>query len=340
MRFRPSIPFLCCPARGLSGPALRPGPGFLPQGDLPAGQDPLGHPGRQGWCLRPVRAGAQRPGAQGACPGSRMAPGALRDLQLAGGAGRPHARPSVPGCQKDLESHPGPQPRFRHRPQHHQCPPAGRLRWAPERQAQPGEDHAESRGRHTDPGRQAQHPRQWRREVPDPRPTHASPTPSWAIQLLEQHLDLALKESKTLEFALLRISSTVTFNTFPSEAEILLDDRSLGGSHGQAPASARPMAEKLGLTPEQLSADFILSDLPPGKHILEVRAPCHPTKRIALGEEFASPFADHLLEPIQLAALPRLPFRHHQHPRRRALPLRQEPGTLAGEGPADLFRHL
>lgn len=120
------------------------------------------------------------------------------------------------------------------------------------------------------------------------------------FQLLEQHLDLALKESKTVELALLRISSTVTFNTFPSEAEILLDDRILGGSHGQAPASARPMAEKLGLTPEQLSADFILSDLPPGKHILEVRAPCHQTKRIALGEEFASPFADHLLEPIQL----------------------------------------
>jgi len=126
--------------------------------------------------------------------------------------------------------------------------------------------------------------------------TYAKP----GYQLLEQHLDLALKESRTLEFTLLRISSTVTFNTFPGEVEILLDGRSVGTTGGHAPATARPMAEKLGLTVEQLSADFTLTELPPGKHMIEVKAPCYQTKRISLGEEFATPFGDHLLEPIQL----------------------------------------
>lgn len=119
-------------------------------------------------------------------------------------------------------------------------------------------------------------------------------------QNLEQHLDLALKESKVLEFNLTRVSSTVTFNTFPSEAEILLDDKPVGTSRGQAPASARPMAEALGLTVEQLSSDFVLADLSPGKHILEVRAPCFRAKRVALGEQLSSPFADHILEAIKL----------------------------------------
>ena len=58
---------------------------------------------------------------------------------------------------------------------------------------------------------------------------------------------------------------------------ILLDDRSLGSSRGQAPPSARPMAEKLGLALEQLSSDFVLADLAPGKHIIEVGAPCCQT---------------------------------------------------------------
>jgi hypothetical protein len=126
--------------------------------------------------------------------------------------------------------------------------------------------------------------------------TYAKP----GYQLLEQHLESALRETKTLEFLLTRVSSTLVFNTFPAEAEILLDDKSLGTSRGQAPASARPMAEKLGLSVEQLSSDIVLADLAPGKHILEVRAPCFQTKRIALGEEFSTPFADHLLEPVQL----------------------------------------
>jgi len=126
--------------------------------------------------------------------------------------------------------------------------------------------------------------------------TYAKP----GYQLLELHAELALKESKALDFALTRISSTVRFHTYPAETEILLDGKPLGRSGGQAPALIRPMAEKLGLPLEQLSADFVISDLPAGKHLLEVRAPCHQTKRISLPEELATPFADHLLEPVKL----------------------------------------
>jgi hypothetical protein len=119
-------------------------------------------------------------------------------------------------------------------------------------------------------------------------------------QLLEQHLDLALKDNKALDFTLTRTSSTVTFNTYPTDAEIYLDDKKVGITHGQAPASALPMAAKLGLTAEQLSSDFVLGDLTPGKHVIEVRASCFKTKRVSLGEEFSTPFADHLLEPMKL----------------------------------------
>lgn len=119
-------------------------------------------------------------------------------------------------------------------------------------------------------------------------------------QLLEQHAELALRESRTLDFTLTRTSSTVTFNTFPAETEVLLDGKPMGRSGGQAPASLRPMAEKLGLPLEQISADFVIADLPAGKHLLEIKAPCFQTKRVALTEAFATPFADHQLEPVKL----------------------------------------
>ncbi|HWQ09030.1 MAG TPA: hypothetical protein VN436_07985, partial [Holophaga sp.] len=119
-------------------------------------------------------------------------------------------------------------------------------------------------------------------------------------QPVDQSVDITLRENRPLELKLVRASSTVTFNTFPSGAEITLDGKPLGTTHGHAPASLAPMAQPLGLTPEQLSADFVLADLAPGKHVIEVRAPCFRTKRIALGEELATPFADHTLEPFKL----------------------------------------
>lgn len=122
------------------------------------------------------------------------------------------------------------------------------------------------------------------------------------FQLLEQHVDLTLKEGKSLEFTLTRISSTVTLHTHPPEVEVLLDGKPLGRTEGQASPALRPLAEKAGLTPEQLSGPFVVAELPAGKHILELRAPCFKPKRIALTEEFATPFADHLLEAVVLEA--------------------------------------
>ncbi|HPS68707.1 MAG TPA: hypothetical protein PLA48_12720 [Holophaga sp.] len=119
-------------------------------------------------------------------------------------------------------------------------------------------------------------------------------------QTLEYTAEIALKENRPLDAELVRTSSTLTFNTFPSGAEILLDGRSLGTSSGHAPASAAARAANLGLAVEQLSDDFVLVDLAPGKHLIEVRAPCFQTKRISLGEELTTPFADHLLEPFKL----------------------------------------
>ena len=120
------------------------------------------------------------------------------------------------------------------------------------------------------------------------------------FQAVEQHVELSLKDARNLDFTLTRTSSTVTFSTFPTDVEVLLDGKSVGFTRGQASASARPAAEKLGLTPEQLSSDFMLPELSPGKHLLELRAGCFQTRRIALGENLATPFADHVLEPVKL----------------------------------------
>ena len=130
--------------------------------------------------------------------------------------------------------------------------------------------------------------------------THVVSYAKPGYQTLDQSVDITLRENKPLELKLARVSSTVTFNTFPSGTEILLDGKSLGTTSGHAPASAQPMAERLGLTVEQLSSNFVLADLAPGKHVVEVRAPCFKGKRIALGEELAQPFADHILEPFAL----------------------------------------
>ncbi|HNX93808.1 MAG TPA: hypothetical protein PKL14_01510 [Holophaga sp.] len=116
----------------------------------------------------------------------------------------------------------------------------------------------------------------------------------------EQRVELALKETKALDFSLTRISSTVSFNTCPAGVEVLLDGKSLGQTAGQAGPELRPAAEKLGIAPEQLSGAFTVSSLASGKHILELRAPCYRSRRIELGPDFATPFADHLLEPMKL----------------------------------------
>jgi hypothetical protein len=117
---------------------------------------------------------------------------------------------------------------------------------------------------------------------------------------LEQHLDLALKETKGLELKLVRTSSVITLFTTPPGAEVLLDGKRQGATQGQAPADLAAYADQLGVRPDQLSAGFNLTGMAPGKHLLELRLPCYQPRFLEIGESFTTPFADHNLEPVRL----------------------------------------
>ncbi len=113
-------------------------------------------------------------------------------------------------------------------------------------------------------------------------------------------LELAPRDVKSTDFKLTRTASTITLYVQPSEVEILLDDQSLGFAIGKAGPEAASLAVPLGLRPEDLSAPFVIPQLSPGKHRLELRAPCFRPKVLELGAEFATPAADHTLEPIRM----------------------------------------
>lgn len=123
------------------------------------------------------------------------------------------------------------------------------------------------------------------------RPGHA---PSEAV------LELAPHDVKSTDFKLTRTSSTITLYVQPSDVEVLLDGQSLGFAIGKAGPEAAPIAAPLGLRPEELSAPFVVPQLSPGKHRLELRAACFRPKLLELGAEFATPLADHTLEPIRM----------------------------------------
>ncbi len=116
----------------------------------------------------------------------------------------------------------------------------------------------------------------------------------------ELTLELAPRDAKTAEFKLSRIASTITLYTQPNDVEVLLDGKSLGFAIGKADQEAAAIAIPLGLRPEDLSAPFIIPELTPGKHRLELRAPCFRTKVLELGAELSTPAVDHTLEPIRM----------------------------------------
>lgn len=117
---------------------------------------------------------------------------------------------------------------------------------------------------------------------------------------LEKVLEALPKDSPALDFSLTRTSSTLRIFVHPAGAEILLDGRSLGRAGGTAPADISPLAEKLGLKLEDLSGPVLISALAPGRHVLELRAPCYRTRRVAIDEALSQPFQDHTLEPFKL----------------------------------------
>lgn len=116
----------------------------------------------------------------------------------------------------------------------------------------------------------------------------------------ELSLEVTPREAKAADFTLVRTSSAVTLHVQPSGAEVLLDGRSLGHTRGQAGPEALDLAVPLGLRPEDLSEAFVIADLAPGKHRLELRAPCFRAKVLQLDESLATPWADHTLEPLRL----------------------------------------
>ncbi len=117
----------------------------------------------------------------------------------------------------------------------------------------------------------------------------------------EQTLEVAPREARALAFNLPRIASTLRFHTSPAGPEVLLDGRSLGHTTGRGGTEEAALAISMGLRPEDLSKPFVIPELPPGKHRLELRGPCFRPRVLELGEDLAKPFADHTLEPIRMA---------------------------------------
>jgi hypothetical protein len=113
-------------------------------------------------------------------------------------------------------------------------------------------------------------------------------------------LELGPHDVKASDFRLTRTASTITLYTQPSNVEILLDGQSLGVAAGKAGPEAAALALSLGLRVEDLSAPFVIPQLAPGKHRLELRAACLRTRVLELGAELATPAADHTLEPIRM----------------------------------------
>ncbi len=116
----------------------------------------------------------------------------------------------------------------------------------------------------------------------------------------EVDLTLAPKDTKNVDFKLDRNASTITFYTYPSGVEVLLDGKPQGKTSGQAPPDMKALADKAGLKVEDLSGPFVVSELKVGKHILELKSACFRPKRVELDESFTTPYADHILEAIKL----------------------------------------
>ena len=117
---------------------------------------------------------------------------------------------------------------------------------------------------------------------------------------MEKSLDAAAGSAPSMEFNLQRTSSTLKLFVSPAGTEVILDGRSLGRTSGSAGLDAPVPTGKQGQAFESLSAPFVLSELSRGEHILELKAPCHRTKKISLPKEYSQTFQDLTLEPYQL----------------------------------------
>jgi hypothetical protein len=92
----------------------------------------------------------------------------------------------------------------------------------------------------------------------------------------------------------------LTLYTTPAGAEVVVDGQRQGTTQGQAGPDLASSADKLGVKPEQISAGFTLAGLTAGKHLVTFKLPCYRDSLLEVGEQFTTPFADHVLEPIKL----------------------------------------
>ncbi len=122
------------------------------------------------------------------------------------------------------------------------------------------------------------------------------------FQPQDARFELAAKDTRPVDLKLARTSSVITIYASPVGAEVLVDGKTRGATRGQVPVDKSFLADRAGVKPDQLSEGFRITELTPGKHILEVRLPCYRTRRIEISEALTTPFADHELEPVKLEA--------------------------------------
>lgn len=118
----------------------------------------------------------------------------------------------------------------------------------------------------------------------------------------EKTLEALAKESPAMDFQLSRTSSTFRIFVHPAGAEVLVDGKNLGKTGGSAPADADVslLAEEVGLKTAELSSPFLITGLAPGRHVVELKAPCYRTRKIAIDPELTQPFNDHTLKAFKL----------------------------------------
>ena len=104
----------------------------------------------------------------------------------------------------------------------------------------------------------------------------------------------------TATFHLDRISSTLRIFTSPSGTDVLLDGKPMGTTSGVLAPADKAAADKAGVAPDQLSAGFTLDGVAPGKHTLELKAPCHETKSVEVPARFGDAKQDFDLEAFVL----------------------------------------
>jgi hypothetical protein len=121
--------------------------------------------------------------------------------------------------------------------------------------------------------------------------------PGYARQ--EQSLAVGAKPAEAA-FHLDRVSTALRIFTSPSGTDVLLDGKPVGTTSGTLAPLDKAVADKAGLPPDQISAGFVFDGVGPGKHTLELRAPCHAPKTIEIPARFGDAKQDFDLEPFVL----------------------------------------